>query len=78
MSTIGPRGLRVPILDSRDLSNIGDKIFFNETSRKIENLVFWNAKEKFPSLGIAHFVWLPKNYDQGIPLGDVFSEFLTF
>ena len=78
MNAIDLRGLRTATFTSKDLSNIGEKIFFNETSRKIEKLIFWNSKEKFPSFGIAHFVWLPKDYKQSIPLGDVFSEFLTF
>ncbi len=46
---------RMPV----DAKKIGMQIFKNETSMKLENLVFWNPSEPFPSLGIGHFIWHP-------------------
>jgi len=40
---------------------ITDLIFKNECNRKFECLVSWNDGEEFPSLGIGHFIWFPKN-----------------
>ncbi len=40
---------------------IADLIFKNECNRKFECLVSWNDGEEFPSLGIGHFIWFPKN-----------------
>ncbi len=48
---------QMPKLSSTDLKEIGDKIFKNEAGGKKENLVYWNAGEDFPSLGIGHFIW---------------------
>lgn len=39
---------------------LASKIEQNETSGKDEYLIFWSEKEEFPSLGIGHFIWLPK------------------
>lgn len=48
---------QMPKLSSSDLKEIGDKIFRNEAGGKKDNLVYWNAGEDFPSLGIGHFIW---------------------
>ena len=40
---------------------IGQKIFMNECGGKEENLIAWNEGEEFPSLGIGHFIWYPKD-----------------
>ncbi|QKI89289.1 hypothetical protein [Thiomicrorhabdus xiamenensis] len=55
---------------------IGEKIYQNECAGKPENLLFWSEKEAFPSLGIGHFIWLPKGVDA--PFEQTFPEFLRF
>lgn len=59
------------------LEKIGYKIWENECGcKKYENILFWNQKEPFPSLGIAHFIWLPENVD--VPFVESFPEFIQF
>lgn len=45
---------------------IGQRIFINECGGKEENLIVWNEGEEFPSLGIGHFIWHPKDGQGGI------------
>ncbi len=40
---------------------IGLHVWHNESGKKYDQLVFWKEKEGFPSLGICHFIWYPKN-----------------
>lgn len=42
---------------------VGQQIFRNECAGKFRCLVHWNEGEAFPSLGIGHFIWYPKNVD---------------
>ncbi len=42
-----------------ELYAIGDKIFQNETGGRIDQLVHWNHREDFASMGIGHFTWYP-------------------
>lgn len=49
-------------LSNQDLDWIGNRIWFNECSEKVENLTFWNKNEPFPSFGIGHFIWFPEGY----------------
>jgi len=42
-----------------ELYAIGDKIFKNETGGRIDQLVHWNEREDFASMGIGHFTWYP-------------------
>ncbi len=66
-------------LNTAQIEKIGRQIWQNEASGKEELLVFWNKNESFPSLGIGHNIWYPKNhawfgandqikYTQGFPL----------
>ena len=55
-------------ISKAELNAIGEKIFKNEAAGKKENLVYWNERENFPSLGIGHFIW----YKQGEP--GIFEE----
>jgi hypothetical protein len=59
-----------------DYATIGQKIWLNESGGNPEHLLFWNAKEEFPSLGIGHFIWYPKSYNG--PFVQTFPAFLTF
>lgn len=60
----------------QDAENIGQKIWMNEGSGKVENLTFWNPKEDFPSLGIGHFIWYPKGREGQFK--EQFPSFLQF
>lgn len=57
-------------------SQIGDQIWKNESGGSIEKLVFWNPHEPFPSLGLGHFIWLPK--DTTAPFEESFPKLATF
>ena len=45
--------------NNSELYAIGDQIFKNETGGKIDQLVHWNHRENFASMGIGHFTWYP-------------------
>ncbi len=51
-------------LKPAQLDWVGQKIFQNECAGKFECLVHWNEAEAFPSLGIGHFIWYPKDVDE--------------
>lgn len=63
-------------LTDADLHWIAERISFNETADKVENLTFWNAKEPFPSFGIGHFIWIPKGVD--VPFEETFPQMVKF
>jgi hypothetical protein len=52
------------------------KIKKNELSFSPYQLVYWNPHEPFPSLGIAHFIWFPKN--QSFPYEEAFPKLLKY
>ncbi len=72
-NTKTPSNIRI---SDAELRAIGCRIYINECSGKPENLAYWNPKEPFPSMGIAHFIWYSTNYDR--PRGDSFSKMLIF
>lgn len=47
------------IISDQEAQEIGKKIWWNEAQGKVENLIVWHESEKFPSLGIGHFIWYP-------------------
>ena len=53
----------VSFIFSKEIDKVADLIFKNEAGGKKENLIVWNKGEEFPSLGIGHFIWYPKNYE---------------
>jgi hypothetical protein len=55
---------------------IGKKIWQNECNGTIAGLTSWNAGENFPSLGIGHFIWYPKNA-RG-PFEESFPKMVSF
>ena len=55
---------------------IGQKIWENECGGRIAGLTSWNAGEEFPSLGIGHFIWYPKNFDG--PFEESFYKLIQF
>ncbi len=51
-----------PALSKSSKRKIGKKIWKNESGGTISGLTAWNPGEEFPSLGIGHFIWYPKNF----------------
>lgn len=63
-------------LTKAEVKKVGQLILFNECGGKLENLVFWNEAEDFPSLGIGHFIWFPQH--KNIQFEQTFPELITF
>ncbi len=63
-------------LTKDEKERIGKKVWNNESGGTFEGLTAWNKGEEFPSLGIGHFIWLPKNAD--VPFGQSFPEAMQF
>lgn len=59
-------------LTKHEQQAIGEQIWFNEAGKNPAYLVYWNKHEAFPSLGIGHFTWQPK--DKTIPYQTVFPS----
>lgn len=66
----------LPRLTAADKRKIGNKIWKNESGGKVSGLTAWNVGEEFPSLGIGHFIWYPKNY-RG-PFTESFPSFVRY
>lgn len=62
-------------LSQEELRSIGMRIWQNECRGTIEGLVSWNANEAFPSLGIGHFIWYPKDTNE--PFEETFPTLLS-
>lgn len=63
-------------LSQEEKQRIGKKVWMNESGGTKEGLTAWNKGEEFPSLGIGHFIWMPK--DVHTPFGDSFPEAMKF
>ncbi|MBN1914430.1 MAG: beta-N-acetylhexosaminidase [Parachlamydiales bacterium] len=50
-------------ISKEQMREIGHKIWHNECNNREDQLTFWNEKEPFPSIGIGHFIWPPKDYN---------------
>ncbi len=55
---------------------LSQRIFINETDQRHAKLLQWNKEENFLSLGIAHFIWYPKEQKQNFV--ESFPLFLTY
>ena len=64
------------VMNSSQAELIGQKIWLNEASGKIENLIVWNDGEDFVSLGIGHFIWYAEN--QSSPFEESFPKLIEF
>lgn len=75
-----PRGIVAQDLQlnlTRDEKDrIGKKIWKNESGGTVDGLTAWNKGEEFPSLGIGHFIWMPKGVVT--PFGDSFPEAMDY
>ncbi len=65
-----------PVLSTTDKRKIGKKIWQNESGGTVSGLTAWNKGEEFPSLGIGHFIWYPKNF-RG-PYTESFPSFIRY
>lgn len=65
-----------PNLSTADKRKIGKKIWQNESGGTVSGLTTWNVGEEFPSLGIGHFIWYPRNY-RG-PYTESFPAFIRY
>jgi hypothetical protein len=58
-------------LSSRQMEEIGNKIWHNECNSSKEGLTSWNLGENFLSCGIGHFIWYVKdkeeNFEESFP-----------
>ena len=59
-----------------ELYAIGDQIFKNETGGRIDQLVHWNLRENFASMGIGHFTWYPAG--RAARFGNTFPGLLDY
>lgn len=69
-------GEALPQLTQDMKVRIGKKIWMNECGGRIDGLTSWNSGEEFPSLGIGHFIWYPKNFDG--PFEESFHKLITY
>lgn len=63
-------------LSEEEKQRIGKKVWMNESGGTKEGLTAWNKGEEFPSLGIGHFIWMPRGVHT--PFGDSFPEAMKF
>ena len=54
-ATAGAAGF--PAVPDEEARSIAAGVLANETGGDGAKLVWWNAGERFPSLGIGHFIW---------------------
>ena len=59
-----------------ELYAIGEQIFKNETGGRIDQLVHWNLRENFASMGIGHFTWYPAG--RAARFGNTFPGLLDY
>lgn len=70
------RHLAMPPIGDAEYHWIAARIFENETNAQTKYLTYWGAGEDFPSLGIGHFIWFPKDVDA--PFDETFPAMLDF
>ncbi|MCB1072789.1 MAG: hypothetical protein KDK96_06765 [Chlamydiia bacterium] len=63
-------------ISNEEAQIIGEKIWKNECGGSFEGLTHWNKGESFPSLGIGHFIWYPK--DKKERFQETFPDLLIF
>ncbi len=63
-------------ISASDKQKIGKKIWKNESGGSVAGLTQWNDGEEFPSIGIGHFIWYPKNYNG--PYEESFPLFIKY
>lgn len=63
-------------LTDADYAWIAQRIGQNETGQDARYLTFWSPSEPFPSFGIGHFIWLPK--ESNAPFVETFPQMVRF
>ncbi len=58
------------------LDLLAQQLFEKECGGQQENLLWWSPHEPFPSLGIAHFIWLPE--EVSVPFEQTFPQLIQF
>ena len=71
-----PLELSLPQLSEADYQWIASRIFQNETGGNQQNLTYWGEGEDFPSFGIGHFIWFPKDVDA--PFDETFPAMVAY
>jgi len=66
----------VHVITAEVAKKIGMQIWRNEANQSVDKLVFWNRQEKFPSLGIGHFIWCP--HGQSIAYSETFPTLCLY
>jgi hypothetical protein len=66
----------LPSFSEEQIQTAAIRIFQNECSAKTENLVHWNSREEFISLGIGHFIWYWEG--QTSPYEEQFPRFIEY
>jgi len=60
-----------PALTTDQKEWLADQIYRNECNRNPDCLTAWNSGENFPSMGIGHFIWYPRDrndiYEESFP-----------
>lgn len=51
-------------LSQTGAKQIGSQIWKNESGQSLDGLLHWNRFEDFCSVGIGHFLWFPKSYEE--------------
>jgi len=64
------------VLTPQQKTRIGQRIWANECGGSISGLTSWNYGEEFPSLGIGHFIWYPKDFNG--PFEESFPKLIEF
>ena len=59
--------LKLIELTQREMADIGQQIWINESLGKISGLIAWNEQDNFASVGIGHFSWYPKDSQEQLP-----------
>jgi hypothetical protein len=63
-------------LSDAELSKIGHRIWVNECDGTVAGLTSWNNGENFASLGIGHFIWVPRGVS--VPFEESFPDLVRF
>ena len=63
-------------LTKSEIMEIGKRIYKNECGGSTQYLTVWNKGEAFPSFGIGHFLWYPKEVDAKFV--ETFPAFIEF
>ncbi len=63
-ATVGAQTFSPVTVSDRQAQAIGERIWQNETGGDWNKLIWWNASEGFPSLGIGHFIWYRTGHDE--------------